>query len=75
MANIKKENSKTWSEEAIDTLFNCYLTLFNSHHHMNAYRMLPVVIVKTKTESVCLWKNLISQCKNVTSIDMAIKME
>ena len=24
MANIKKENSKTWSEEAIDTLINCF---------------------------------------------------
>ena len=23
-ANIKKENSKTWSEEAIDTLINCF---------------------------------------------------
>ena len=24
MANIKKENAKTWSEEAIDTLINCF---------------------------------------------------
>ena len=24
MANIKKRNSKTWSEEAIDTLINCF---------------------------------------------------
>ena len=24
MANIKKGNSKTWSEEAIDTLINCF---------------------------------------------------
>ena len=22
--NVKKENSKTWSEEAIDTLINCF---------------------------------------------------
>ena len=24
MANIKKENSKTWSEETIDILINCF---------------------------------------------------
>ena len=24
MPNVKKENSKTWSEEAIDTLINCF---------------------------------------------------
>ena len=24
MVNMKKENSKTWSEEAIDTLINCF---------------------------------------------------
>ena len=30
MANIKKENSKTWSEEAINTLINC----FQSHECM-----------------------------------------
>ena len=24
MANVKKENSKAWSEEAIDTLINCF---------------------------------------------------
>ena len=24
MENMKKENSKTWSEEAIDTLINCF---------------------------------------------------
>ena len=24
IANKKKENSKTWSEEAIDTLINCF---------------------------------------------------
>ena len=24
MVDIKKENSKTWSEEAIDTLINCF---------------------------------------------------
>ena len=30
MANIKKENSKTWSEEAIYTLINC----FQSHECM-----------------------------------------
>ena len=24
MSNVKKENSKTWSEEAIDTLINCF---------------------------------------------------
>ena len=24
MANIKKENAKAWSEEAIDTLINCF---------------------------------------------------
>ena len=27
MANIKIENSKTWSEEAIDTLINCFQSL------------------------------------------------
>ena len=43
MTNMKKEKLKTWSEEAIDTL-----TVFS---HMNAYGMLPVVIIKTKTES------------------------
>ena len=44
MANIEKENSKPLSEEAIDTLINCFL----------AYGMLPVVIIKSKTESFCL---------------------
>ena len=24
IANVKKENSKAWSEEAIDTLINCF---------------------------------------------------
>ena len=43
MANIKKGKSKTWSEEAINTLI-----------HMTTYGMLPVVIIKTKTESLCL---------------------
>ena len=28
------------------------LTIFS---HMNTYGMLPVVIIKTKTESLCLW--------------------
>ena len=46
MVNIKKENAKTWSEEAVDTL-----TVFS---HINAYGMLPVVIIKTKVESLCL---------------------
>ena len=46
MANIKKENSKSLSEEVIDTL-----TVFS---HMNAYGMLPVVIIKSKKESLCL---------------------
>ena len=30
MANIKKENSKTWSEETIDILINC----FQSHEYI-----------------------------------------
>ena len=47
MANLKKEHLKTWSEEAIDTLINCF-------SHTNTYGMLPVVIIKTKTESLCL---------------------
>ena len=42
----EKENSKTWSEEAIDKL-----TVFS---HKNTYGMLPMVIIKTKTESICL---------------------
>ena len=43
MTNIKKGKSKAWSEEAINTLI-----------HMITYGMLPVVIIKTKTESFCL---------------------
>ena len=40
-----KENSKTWSEEAIDTLTNC----FQSHERIwNA-----TSVIKTKTESLC----------------------
>ena len=62
MANIKKGKSKAWSEEAINTLI-----------HMTTYGMLPVVIIKTKTESLCLQKNLMCQCKNITSTDMTIK--
>ena len=38
----EKENSKTWSEEAIDKL-----TVFS---HKNTYGMLPMVIIKTKTK-------------------------
>ena len=42
---------------------------------MNAYGMLPVVIIKPKTESLCLEKNLICQCKNMTPIDTTMKNE
>ena len=37
------------------------------------YGMLPVVIIKTKTVSLFLQKNLICQYKNITSINMTIK--
>ena len=60
-----KQNSKTWSEEAIDTLTNC----FQSHERIwNA-----TSVIKTKTESLYLSKNLICQCENITSTDMTIK--
>ena len=65
IANKKKENSKTWSEEAIDTLINC----FQSHE---CIWNVTMVIIKTKTESHCVKKNFICQCKNIT-IDMAKK--
>ena len=62
MANIKKENSKTWSEEAIDTLINC----FQSHECIwnvtscdyQSRKFLP------------LEEFDMSECKNITSIDM-----
>ena len=50
---------------------NWYINYIFSH--MNAYGMLPMAIIKTKTESLCFYKNLIYQCKNVTSVDMAMK--
>ena len=57
MVNTKKENLKTLSEEAIDTLINC----FQSHEYIwNVARYVRYV-------------NLICQCKNITSIDMTIK--
>ena len=41
---------------------------------MNAYGLLLVVIMKIKTEkSLPLEKFNISECKNITSIDMTIK--
>ena len=44
IANIKKENSKTWSEEATNNL--------TAVSHMNACEMLLVMIIKTETESL-----------------------
>ena len=61
----KKENWKTSLEEAIDTLINC----FQSHE---CIWNVTMVIIKTKTESHCIKKNFICQCKNIT-IDMAKK--
>ena len=60
MANIKKENLKTWSEEAIDTFSHIHNQLPSAivFSHMNAYGMLPMVIIKIKTVKFCLQKNL-----------------
>ena len=56
MANIKKENLKTWSEEAIDTFSHIHNQLPSAiaFSHMNAYGMLPMVIIKIKTVKFCL---------------------
>ena len=67
MANIKKQNPKTWSEEAINALINC----FQSHEWI-----CDVTNGDYKDQSR---KSLSSEefdmsvCKKTTSIDMTMK--
>ena len=70
MANIKKENSKTWSEEAIDTLFNC----FQSPSH-ECISNVTSGDCKDQNRKCLPFEEFDKPVQEYTSIDMAIKME
>ena len=61
----KKENLKTWSEEAIDKLINC----FQSHEYI--WNVTSGDYKDQNRKPLPL--DLICQCKNITPIDMTIK--
>ena len=68
-ANIKKENSKTRSEEAIGIL-KILIDCFQSHE---CIWNVTSGDYEEQNRKFYLQKNLICHCKNMTSIDMTIK--
>ena len=68
-ANIKTENSKTRSEEAIGIL-KILIDCFQSHE---CIWNVTSGDYEEQNRKFCLQKNLICHCKNMTSVDMTIK--